>query len=72
MILNCFEGDTCEMIDNIETQLKASQEMNRQRGIPPDAVLFKEVLRHIHFILKVHYYKDFYQKIMKIPTHIYK
>jgi len=72
ILLNCFEGDTCDMVDRIESQLKASQEINKQRGIPPDIALIKEILRHIYIILKENYYPDFFMKIMKIPTTIYK
>ena len=46
--------------------------MAKQKGTPPDVQLFRTVHYRIYKILKQNYLHEFYQKVLQIPTKIYR
>lgn len=52
--------------------MEKNQQLAKAKGTPPDSQLFKEVHYRIYKILKANYLDEFYQKVLQIPTQIYK
>ena len=58
-------------IDKIEKNLSKQIE-NSKKGHHPDPRLFEAIHYRIYKILKQNYLPEFYQKVLQIPTKIYK